>query len=986
MRFARACLAGTITLAVAGVVVWRRPAAPDPSISADLTLARAALLSRRFEQAERLACQALSADPENVGALLVAGEAATRQEHYEDALAYYSRARDDGRPDYVTVLLAAGEVERHIGRLSAAERTLRAVLERDPENVLAHDRLAFVLGVSGRRWEATPHLLQVVRSGQFAFQDLLHLGNVERLVQQTEYLSRCRDSAPDDPLPLLGLARGLLARRRVEDAHDLLLQAVEADPRLIETQVQRGWLLLQSAPPHQFLAWHAALTPAAETHPDLWAIRGRWFQDQGERAAALRCYGESVRRDPDHRLALHQCGQLLQSEGHAAAALPLLERAERLQHLCDALDELERSRQDLRLMDRVAHLTSELGRTWETIGWAQVGLALDPQSEWAGKLLRQTQPLVADRAPLARTVDAARLWARLDPLLPPLSALPSPARRGPGDQQTPQRLPMIQFSDRAAAAGIEFTYFNSHDPAADGMRMFEFSGGGVAAIDFDCDGWPDLHFTQGCQWPVDDTRTLHRDRMFRNLGNDSAADVTDHARTGDHRYSQGVAVGDMNADGFPDLYVGNIGVNRLYLNNGDGTFDDATARAELTSAVWTTSCALVDVSGDGLPDLYDVNYLAGEGVFTSICQKDGVSRACDPTVFAAEQDRLLLNRGDGTFRDVTESAGIIAPRGNGLGVVAADLNADGELDLFIANDATANFLFLSQGRSAGFEPRFTESALRCGVAFDGYGRAQACMGVACGDSDGDALVDLFVTNFYHEYNTLYRQVQPGLFVDDTAAAGMLAPSFELLGFGTQFLDANLDGRPDLVVANGHVDDFSHQGIPYRMRPQFFHNVGDGRFEELFAESLGSWFSQPQLGRGLARCDWNRDGRDDFVVSHLDTPAALLLNETLQAGQFVAVRLVGVHGARDAIGAVVSGRAGEGRVVMQLTAGDGYEASNERRLTFGLGAAERLDDVRIAWPGGGEQQLGVLEAGTEYVLVEGHRPRAVRRDAALWGDR
>jgi hypothetical protein len=505
--------------------------------------------------------------------------------------------------------------------------------------------------------------------------------------------------------------------------------------------------------------------------------------------------------------------------------------------------------------------------------------------------------------------------------------------------------------------------------------MQEFTGGGVGAVDFDGDGRPDLYLPQGCDWPPDTNQRDHLDRLYRNIGA-GFTDVTPSAGIIEPGFSQGVAAGDFDGDGFQDLYVANIGGNRLFRNNGDGTFRDVTTGSGIDvgpiADAWTISASLADLNGDALPDLYDVNYVQGERVYEMLCGEGDEARACSPTAFEGTPDRLLLNRGDGTFENATSVAGIDAPNGTGMGIVAADFDSSGRLSLFISNDLQANHFYINRTSASQGPPRFEEQALLNGLAYDRDGRPQACMGVAAGDADGDGLLDLFVTNYIRESNVLYRQSSDGLFSDETRVANLAVPSFAVLGFGTQFLDADLDGREDLVVANGHIDDFTHESLEYRMRPQFFRNLG-GKFEELPPATLGPYFAQKLLGRGLARLDWNGDGRDEFAVSHLQDPAALLTNTTAGTGQPLSIRLRARNSARDAIGTIVTVEAGEQRFVKQLTAGDGYAASNERKLVFGLDTRQKADRVSVRWPSGLSETFTDVPAGTGWLLVEGRAP-------------
>jgi hypothetical protein len=531
-----------------------------------------------------------------------------------------------------------------------------------------------------------------------------------------------------------------------------------------------------------------------------------------------------------------------------------------------------------------------------------------------------------------------------------------------------------RFTDVAASAGLRFQYFTGAVAATRGKRMYEFTGGGIAVLDYDGDGWPDLYLTQGCAWPPREGAAEHLDRLYRNRGDGTFEDVTERAGLREARFSQGVTVGDFDNDGHPDLYVANIGANRLFRNHGDGTFEDVTELSGTAGNRWTTSCLLADLNGDTWPDIYAVNYLSGDDLFDRICEAPGGQlEICPPHIFAAAQDQLYINLGDGRFEEQTDSAGIAIPQGKGLGIVAADFEGSGRLSLFIANDAVPNFYFVNQTPQRGGKLAFVEQGLASGLALNASGNPQACMGIAAGDADQDGRLDLFVTNFYQESNTLYLQQAPNLFADATRAAGLEEPSFLMLGFGTQFLDGDLDGRPDLVVANGNVGEDPELRIPYRMRPQYFANLGGeagARFAELPAAKAGPYFAGEYLGRGLARLDWNRDGREDFAVTHLDAPAALLSNETPRKHHFLALHLRGVASDRDAIGSTVRVTAGARTWVRQLTAGDGYQASNQRMLLFGLGSEAQVQQVEIRWPSGGVQTYADLPVDREWLLIEG----------------
>jgi len=938
-----------------------------------LRQAQVAVQDQQYSQALQLVDELLEQSPRRADLLLLAADAATRSADYPRAFNYYERMRDDGSESFRLALFSAGDLHRHLGHMSLAEHYFREVLTRAPHEVVAIQRLGHVLNLSGRRWEATPWLLQQIQAGQYQPQDLLLLGNVERLSHNLEYIEQACQSAPEDPLPWLGLARTKLEAHEFDDAQPLLERALQLRPSLVEAQLQQGWWLWHTGQLTPLTTWLAQLSAETQRHPDYWVLQGLAAREQNQPQSAIRCFGEAVQRDPDHRLAVYHLGQLLREvEPQHPAITDIAQRAVWLQQLDEQLERLYSTpTEEARLM-AVARLLLELGRGWEAAAWAQFARQQHADWVWPKEIILRAEQMVSavPQAVSQRTVQLPPGMLTLDWSNHPLPTWNTrPA--APSETPEPSTVATIQFADVAADTGLHFQYYNDADAKTEGMRMLEFTGGGVGVIDFDLDGWPDLHMAQGSVWPPRDHAESYRDQLFRNRQGQQWSDVTQYSRIHEGHYSQGVAVGDFDSDGFPDLYVANIGRNALFLNRGDGTFHNATDDVGLGGIAWTTSVAIADLNQDGHPDLYDVNYLTGEGVYTQICQSGGVPRACVPTIFEGEPDALWLNTGDGRCQDISAAAGLNLPLGNGLGVLVADFDQQQQLDVFIANDAVANFLLVPEGSSPA--PRFANLGVTSGLAFDRDGRAQACMGVACADADGNGQLDLFITNYYREANTLYLQEAPLLFNDRTAAYELRELSYLMLGFGTQFLDADLDTWPDLMLVNGHVDDFSHLGTPYRMRPQFFRNLQGQRFAELPAESSGDWFAQPQLGRAMARLDWNRDGLDDVAISHLDTPAALVTNQTPSGGNFLALTLHGVTTNRDAIGTRIEFQCQDRKIVSQMVAGDGYQASNERKLVLGLGTADRARHVQITWPDGSTQHWEELTGGQEYLIVQGRDP-------------
>ena len=765
-------------------------------------------------------------------------------------------------PEAGLAALASGRLAMDKFRFSVAERWLeRAILEAGETGEEARWLLGRLHWLTGRHDDYRRYLRQEIERGRDQAANLRLLWTTDHegypVEGMRQEIDQARRAAPEDDRVWLAVADLATRTGRFEEAAEYLVRCEQArpdDPAVWLAVLESG---RAADRPDEVMRAARHLPGSAVSRSLVLALRASMAARRGERHVELEALEALVSLDPTDTAAIDRLAALVAQDG-----------------------EQDRARE---LRDRKAMINAATERFR--------GLISQPDLSIHAVELRSGMP---SRSAVGSTpVPGGRFAVRVETLLPnkrprpPLSAWRKGAEaeidttgRTLADLLDPNGSPMTEkiagfrppivptFIDEAQVRGLAFTFDNGRTAQC---QLPETMSGGVGLLDFDGDGWLDVYAIQGGKFPPPAGHSSFDDRLFRNRGHGRFVDVTDASGLAKlpGGYGHGVAVGDYDNDGRPDLFVTRWRSYALYHNLGGGRFEDATATAGLGGdRDWPTSAAWADLDNDGDLDLYVCHYLKWDEVKPTLCPGAGANahNYCDPRFFGPIPDHVFRNDA-GRFVDVTEKAGFLEREGRGLGVVAFDCDRDGRIDLFVANDTSANYLFHNQG---GFQ--FTEVGQQAGLAANGSGGYQAGMGVACADFDGDGLLDIAVTNFYAESTSLYQNLGDGLFTERTAAFGLAAPTHFTLGFGLIALDANNDGHRDLAQANGHVGDF-RPAIPYAMPPQLLLNDGQGRFTDVSNQAGPAW-QRPLLARGLASGDVDNDGRTDLVSVAENAPLAL----------------------------------------------------------------------------------------------------------------
>jgi predicted Zn-dependent protease len=925
----------------------------DRRYRSEIALAEKDMAGGRHRQARQRLADLTRRHPLASEAAYDLGECEDRLGHPEAALSAWSSVLPDS-PLYAKAAVARAWVLIHSGRLGPAEETLRALRHLDSTEAAqvlqVHEHL---LRLEGRTNEARDLIFASWRGAPDPAAVLKRLYILEDSSFPLDYVKDVlKKGDPGDDRVWLGRANVSIWQGRLAEAASWLDACEKRRPDDQAVWLARLSLAMASGDPSGARRAVGHLDGYWFLPFEVLRLRAWFAGSRGDAEAERRTLLALVDDQPGNTAALARLGELDQQAGRLPEAEAFRRKLGEAIRLRERYTELLMRDEPARHVDELGRLARDLGRGVEARGWALI-----QQGRAAHERLWPV-PLGKTPAPPPRRA----LSSLIGDLSPAVDIASSP----------PAGVASIlpAFTDDAQQAGLRFFHDNGHTSAP--PPPTEAMCGGIGVLDYDGDGWYDVYAVQSGHFPPADSARQDGDRLFRNRGDGTFEDVTVRSGIAAFRqgYGHGVAVADFDNDGRPDLFVTRWRSYALYRNRGDGTFEDLTDRVGLGGdRDWPTSAVFADLDGDGDLDLYVCHYLLFDPAHPLHCNRSDAQGFCMPRDYPSLPDHVFRND-NGRFVEVTAEAGFVDPDGRGLGVVAANLDDDNKIDLYVANDMSANYLFRNLG---GF--RFEETGQSSGSAASADGLYKSGMGIACGDLDGDLTLDLAVTNFFSESTTFFRNLGPALFVDHTAIIGLQAPSRPLLGFGAAFLDANNDGRLDFLSTNGHVQDLRPR-IPWTMPLQLLVGGPNGRLTDV-SDRAGPPFRETHLGRGLAIGDFDNDGRIDALVLNQNQPLAYLRNRTERADHYVTFRLEGTSSNRDAVGARVTVTSGGRRRLGERIGGGSYQSASDPRVHFGLGDSRSIETVEVRWPSGRVDRHGRLEANREYRLREGDRPHEVK---------
>lgn len=852
-------------------------------------------------------------------------------------------------------------------RYDEAQRRYREVLSSIPDAAPALRQLAYLLNRQGRRHEAADYVQELCKLGNVRQDELHSLIVLSHAMHDdpSEVASDDNEEARYPPIGTSGVARKLFTDGKFVEAaaqiHDLVDRG-DAPPEVVALY---GRAVVEAQDDDRFQWWLSKTDDRTQEFADYWAAVGTYLISQRRFEEATRALLEAVDRDYSDLNSAGRLVQTLSTLGREEASQIWFDRWDKINETVKVNNRVSKTKTpDPSDIEHLAGLLEELHRPLEALMWKSIaGIYRGVDSSKLAQWNAQRKQIVTSQTGFPKQ------FQRLCGFDPAEFAMPELHIQGsvslPKRREASPSIPLIvpEFLNVASRVGMDHAYQVAGRPQAFGFAIYQTWGGAVVALDYDRDGWCDLFLTQGGAEPPTFIGQ-QSDQLYRQ-SKGKLFDVTSPSGTENLRYALGATAGDWNQDGFPDLVVSCIGADLMWINNGDGTFTQLPSLAPPNWNRVPSSLAMADLTGDSLPDIFSTSYVDDPSMI-ALPKRNGqgeVLGAMAPLQFEPGADRLFENdaRGNANVRTFTTEPKDVRL---GLGIVVTDFNDKPGNEAFVGNDVCPDHLWV-QDRSTG---DWSDIGPAAGCAFGIRGSKTATMGIAASDFDGSGTIDLHITNFQDRNASLFLNLGDA-FLERNVQYGLAADSQAVLGFGTQAIDYDNDGDRDIVVTNGHIEKSLTIDAPFEQPAQLFCNLG-GRFQLMEVQDPSRYWAAQHLGRGLARLDFNRDGKSDFVITHLGERTALMINETNTTNHWLQLVLVGVTAERDAIGAKVQIRFDGKQATDWVIAGDGYFCRNEAVVSFGLGESDTVEEVAVTWPSGAQQRIENVAADQRMLIVEG----------------
>ena len=912
--------------------------------------ARAAIQTRDYARVEEILRPVLVADPSHADALFVLAQAQAAQGNLPAAVKSLDAIPQARSEVTLAALGQAADWLIELGQFAEAEQRLRKMIKSFGDLAPIHRRLAQLLNNQGRRFDAMPHMRALAQLGVATEPELYGMTTFsDPFIHRTAIPEQA-----DVDSSSLTLARHKLYEGKSNEAFAIIDKLRAEQPNSTAVSAFLGRVIVDRQDDEAFSEWIASRPAGIEREPEYWSALGHYYQSRDKHDVAIRCFLEAATRDDTDRKSYLGLARSLDIVGKNDVGKVAMKRFQLLEQVSYIASEVERTPDQLNDM---SDLLLKLHRPAEASGWNRVankrGTSRTRQQSAGTEVGQPTRDWItcgieSSQWPLP-DLKSTQAWTIQD---------------NPDRSDSDGRMVLVDVAD---STELQMQYLPGPPGTdLDFLLMHQTVGGGIAAMDYDLDGWVDLYLTQSGGEPFKDLAS-EPNHLFRNVGGEKFQRITEQAGVGDRSYAQGATACDINQDGFGDLIVANMGANVLLINNGDGTFRPQTYGPEEGSNLWTTSIACGDLDGDHLPEIIEVNYIDDPTVLQASCSDLKADGRCNPQRFRPATDRFLIARPDGSFESWLPEDAI--PPGYGFAALIANIDDRFGNDLFIANDTDPNHYWQRQS-AAGSEGRFQlrERAQILGCAIGLSGQPESCMGIAAGDFDRNGRMDFHITNYTFESSDLYLQQASGLFSNRFVRYGLETVTRPMLGWGTQAMDFDCDGWLDLVVLNGHLDSMFVDGTPYRMPPQVFRGSRTGFSDAGSDVKDEAFWTTPALGRTLAAADWNRDGKMDLIAYNIDTPAALLENRS-PGGHWLQLELIGTESDRNAVGAKVSVACGDESWTSWITGGDGFQCKNESIVHIGIGSQQSIDAIEVTWPSGATSTYRAVSPNRRYLVIE-----------------